>query len=217
MTKTFSLSQQHYLFSVQAFAQTVLTEGGQTFEYALRDRTTKGVIADVADGTSDLGVMFQTSASAPELDAAFDEAGVEFVHVASSAPRVALPASHPLVNAKSLTLDELADYPYVYFEQEEGVSKAFYEEALSEIEHAKSIATTDRATLSELIAAVNGFTVTSGILVGVTDGDILRTVPLDHSITLELGYLKRKGAEVTGVAKEFVDSLTRHLDRYAAK
>ena len=33
-----------------------------------------------------------------------------------SAPRVALPASHPLINASSLTLEQLADYPYIYFD-----------------------------------------------------------------------------------------------------
>src|SRR5699024_9381740 len=114
---TFAVSGQHYLFNVQTFAHVVLALGGDAYRYALRDRTTQGVIDDVAAGTSQLGVLFQTSDTADELNAAFEAAGLEFVELIASAPRVALPASHPMVNAESLTLEDMEDYPYVYFDQ----------------------------------------------------------------------------------------------------
>lgn len=215
MTKTFAVSGQHYLFNVQTFAHVVLALGGDSYRYAFRDRTTRGVIDDVAEEKSELGILVQTSATADELNAAFDEAGLAFVELIESAPRVALPASHPLVHAKSLTLEDLADYPYLYFEQEEGSSEAFSEEALSEASPAKSIACTDRASLSELIVALNGYTVTSGILVGISDGAGLDTVPLDSDVRLHLGYVARKGEELSGIARRFVDALHKNLERYA--
>ena len=52
MTKKFAVSGQHYLFDVQSFAAVVLSLGGDAYEYALRDRTTKRVIEDVANGES---------------------------------------------------------------------------------------------------------------------------------------------------------------------
>ena len=63
MSKTFSVSGQHYLFDVQTFAHTVLAAGGDEYSYALRDRTTQGVIDDVAQGVSELGILLKTSAS----------------------------------------------------------------------------------------------------------------------------------------------------------
>ena len=45
MTKKFAVSGQHYLFDVQSFAAVVLSLGGDAYEYALRDRTTKRVEA----------------------------------------------------------------------------------------------------------------------------------------------------------------------------
>lgn len=214
MTDTFSVSGQHYLFDVQTFAHTVLSVGGDEYAYALRDRTTKGVLADVADGVSDLGVIMQTSATADELNAALDELGLEFTLVAESAPRVALPASHPLINAKSLTLDQLADWPYIYFDQD-GAPEAFAEEALATVPRKKTIACTDRASLSELIVALNGYTVTSGILVGISDGSALTTVPLECDVTLRLGYVSRKGARLSDLGQRFVAKLTDNLARYA--
>ena len=105
---TFAVSGQHYLFNVQTFAHTVLALGGDSFAYALRDRTTQGVIDDVASGAAELGVIMQTSETESALNEALAEAGLAFHELAVSAPLVALPSSHPFVNAKSLTLEQLA-------------------------------------------------------------------------------------------------------------
>ena len=211
----FAVSGQHYLFNVQTFASIVLINGGDTYEYAFRDRTTRGVIEDVASGASELGVLVETTRTTDELEAAFADAGLEFVELIQSSPRVALPATHPLVNAESLTLDQLDDYPYVYFEQEDDAPAYFAEEALADETRHKGIATTDRASLSELIVALNGYTITSGILVGISDGKGLATVPLSTDVKLHLGYVVKKGAELSETAQKFVEKLEANLKRYA--
>lgn len=214
--KTFAVSGQHYLFTVQTFAHTILGLGGSDYTYALRDRTLQGTIDDVASGASDLGVICESSEHAAEVEAALDAAGLEFRQVSESSPRVALPAkSHPLVNAKSLKLEDLADYPYVYFEQEDNAPAAFAEEALAGEPRSKRVCATDRASLSELICAVNGYTVTSGILVGISDGSLLATVPLETDVKLALGYIVRKGEELSAPAASFVELLERNIGRYA--
>ncbi|WP_165052764.1 MULTISPECIES: LysR family transcriptional regulator substrate-binding protein [unclassified Adlercreutzia] len=215
MSKSFSVSGQHYLFDVQTFAQVVLAAGGEEYHYALYDRTTQGVIDDVVAGTSELGVIFQTSETADALNAALEEAGCEFHELIRSAPRVALPASHPMVNAAKLTLDDMADYPYLYFDQGPDAPAAFFEEALAGVPRAKSIACTDRASLSELIVALNGYTVTSGILVGISDGASLKTVPLDTDVDLRLGYVTKKGAALSDLEQRFVEKLEKNLEKYA--
>ncbi len=214
MAKKFAVSGQHYLFSVQAFAHTILAGGGIEYSYAFRNGTTRSVIEDVYSGRSNLGVIYQTTENAAELNKALDDAGLEFTPIISSKPYVALPASHPLVNAKSLKIEDLSDYPFVYFEQEKGDSAAFYEEALASVPRERRVATTDRASLTELICALNGYTITSGILVGLTDGSLLNTIPLNTDVTLKLGYIARKDEVIEGQSKVFVDHLTRNLNRY---
>lgn len=211
----FAVSGQHYLFNVQTFASIVLANGGEEYDYALRDRTTQGVIDDVASGASELGVLVETTRTAEQLEAAFAEVGLEFVELIQSTPRVAMPATHPLVNAASLTLDQLDDYPYIYFEQENDAPEYFAEEALADETRHKSIACTDRASLSELIVALNGYTITSGILVGISDGKGLATVALDTDVKLHLGYVVKKGASLSETAQKFVAKLEANLKRYA--
>ncbi len=211
----FAVSGQHYLFNVQTFASIVLSNGGDVYEYAFRDRTTQGVIDDVANGESELGVLVETTRTAADLEAAFAAAGLEFVELIESAPRVALPASHPLVNASVLTLEQLEDYPYIYFEQGEDDPVFLAEEALADEKRHKGIACTDRASLSELIVALNGYTVTSGILVGISDGASLTTVPLDTDVKLHLGYVVKKGAQLSETASKYVAKLESNLKKYA--
>ena len=174
------------------------------------------VIEDVAAGVSELGVIVQTSTTAAQINAVLEERGLEFVSCAESDPMIALPASHPLSNAKELTLEELADWPYLCFEQEADAPAFFAEEALSEVPRSKVIKCTDRASLSELASAVNGYTVTSGILVGITDGGSLTTIPLKTDVRLNLGYIVPKGAQLGEFATRFVANLTRSLERYAS-
>ncbi len=215
MAQKFAVSGQHYLFDVQAFAHTILALGGEEYSYALRDHTTRGVISDVVEGRSEVGVLMRNTRTAADIDREIEAAGLEFHELATSKPRVALPASHPLSNATSLTPDQLADWPYVYFEQEDGTPDYLAEEALGDLPHAKSIALTDRASLSELAVAMNGYTFTSGILVGITDGGSLTTIPLESDVELSLGYITRKEETLSPIAQRFVEKLARSLELYA--
>lgn len=212
---SFAVSGQHYLFDVQAFAHTILNIGGESYKYALRDRTTLGVIDDVAEKRSEVGVVMTTTKTNDELVKAFTNAGLSFTKLAESKPCVALPASHPLSNAKSLTIADLEEWPYLKFEQRPGTPEDYAEEALDYIPRSKTILCNDRASLSELAVAINGYTVTSGILVGITDGGSLTTVPLETDVKLNMGYLSRAGEELSAMGKLFVTKLSSALERYA--
>ena len=215
MAKNFAVSGQHYLFNVQAFAHTILTMGGESYDYAYRDRSTAGIIDDVNSGSSELGVIMQTKANKDEINEALATENLKFVPIKESKPMVALSASHPLSNAKSLTIEQLSSWPYLYFEQRQNSPVSFYEEALAEVKRNKTIACNDRASLSELAVAVNGYTITSGILVGITDGGSLATVPLDTTETLCLGYIVKKNSSLSPAGERFVEELTKELNLYA--
>ncbi|MDO4842142.1 MAG: LysR family transcriptional regulator substrate-binding protein [Phoenicibacter congonensis] len=215
MAKNFAVSGQHYLFSVQAFAHTILTMGGDVYDYAYRDRSTAGIIDDVKNGTSELGIIVETTRTKDKIEAALAEAGLKFVGIKESRPMIALSASHPLSNASSLKLEQLESWPYLYFEQRPESPVEFCEEALSDVPRKKTIACNDRASLSELAVAVNGYTVTSGILVGITDGGSLATVPLETDETLCLGYVVKENSSFSPAAERFVEELTKELNLYA--
>lgn len=71
------------------------------------------------------------------------------------------------------------------------------------------------AVPEELAVAMNGYTFTSGILVGITDGGSLTTIPLESDVELSLGYVARKEEALSPIAQRFVEKLARSLELYA--
>lgn len=55
----------------------------------------------------------------------------------------------------------------------------------------------------------------SGILVGISDGAGLNTVPLDTDVKLHLGYVVKKGAQLSETAQKYVAKLESNLKKYA--
>ena len=217
MAKEFSVSGQHYLFKVQTFAQTILSEGGDEFHYRFYDRTTQGVIDDLVSERVSLGVIMRSKENEQGLDKTLEEAGLEFTELITSQPRISLPKSHPLVNAEVLSLEDMADYPYLYFHQGDDETPLYmYEEPFAKIPHAKTISCTDRASLSELIVALNGWTLTCGILVGISDGSSLTTKPVSENLELQMGYVVRKGSELSALDKKYLEKLKVNLERYSS-
>lgn len=62
--------------------------------------------------------------------------------------------------------------------------------------------------------AINGYTVTSGILVGITDGSALTTIPLRTDVVLYLGYVAPIGCELSPMGRRFVAHLQKSLEYY---
>ena len=50
---------------------------------------------------------------------------------------------------------------------------------------------------------------------GISDGKGLATVPLDTDVKLHLGYVVKKGAELSETGEKFVAKLEANLKRYA--
>ncbi len=210
-----SISGQHYLFTAQTLAHLILARGGDNYHYVFRSQKTEEIFDDVQSEASELGVIMLTSQTEEVIKKDLDSRGLTFTKLAESKPQVALPKSHPLVNASELSLDELEDWPYVYFEQNPDNSWHYFEEALSDYPRTKTLATTDRASLTELIVALNGYTITSGILVGISDGGSLHTLPLKTDVLIQLGIVTKKDAELGELGEDFVRRLKKILDRYA--
>ena len=69
-----------------------------------------------------------------------------------------------MASRASVTLDDMADYPFLSYEQ--GSFNSFYysEELTSTLDRSKNIRVRDRATLFNLLIGLNGYTVCSGVI-----------------------------------------------------
>ena len=64
---------------------------------------------------------------------------LEFTELFTATPHVFICDSHPLASKKSITMDDLQDYPYLTYEQGEYNSQYFSEEFVSTLDSRKNI------------------------------------------------------------------------------
>ena len=199
--KKFSVSMQHYTFAVKAFVEMVKHFGMDEYEFAVHETKTYEVIEDVKNFKSEIGILYINDFNRQVLTKLFREYNLEFHEILDCGIYVYLWRGHPLADRQEVSLEELEEYPCLSFEQ--GTYNSFYfaEEVLSTYQYKRLIKANDRATLLNLMAGLNGYTLCSGIICEELNGSDYCVVKLKSDEKMTIGYLIRKGVKISPLGK----------------
>ena len=114
---------------------------------------------------------------------------------------------------ETVSLEELRDLPCVSFDQSDDSNFYLTEEAMANYDFDKMIRSDDRATTMEIIADLGGYSIGSGMLSG--DDVILQglvSVKLKEEDPLVIGYITRKGSELSQYGKAYVEELLKYKE-----
>ena len=209
----FAVSCQHYAFAVEAFMEVVRECGAESYDFTLRETVTSEIIDDVARLRSEIGVMYLSRRNERALTKILKKEELSFEELFVSRPHVFLGKRHPLAKKKlGVTPKELDDYPFISFEQ--GIENALYfaEEIMPAIDRKKNIRVRDRATMTNLILGLNGYTVASGALSRELNGPDVIAIPLKMDDFIRVGLIRRAGISLSPAGATFV----RVIKSYAA-
>lgn len=211
--KKFSVSMQHYSFAVNAFVEMVKQFGMDEYEFAIHETKTYEVIEDVRNFRSEIGILYINDFNRKVLTKLFHESGLEFHEILECGIYVYMWKGHPLVDSELLTLEELADYPCLSFEQGNYNSFYFAEEVLSTYDYKQFIKANDRATMHNLMVGLNGYTLCSGILCEKLNGSEFCAVKLKSDERMTIGYLVRKGVAISPLGKKYLEEIAKFEDK----
>ncbi|MFR1519086.1 MAG: LysR family transcriptional regulator [Clostridia bacterium] len=209
--RLFSVSTQHYAFSVNAFVNLIKDYNQNEYEFTLRETQTHDIIEDVRNLRSEIGVLYMYSFNEKVLLKILRESNLAFYPLFEAKPHVFVSNAHPLSGKRSVALEELTPYPCLSFEQ--GVHNSFYysEEILSTVYHPKSILVSDRATLFNLLIGLNGYTISTGILSEDLNGKNIISIPLVSGEVIRVGYIAQKGIGLSTMAAAYVEKLRHYI------
>ena len=208
--KKFSVSMQHYTFAVEAFIELAKKFSIGEYELAVHETKTHEVIENVKNYRSEIGVLYINSFNEKAIRKILEEAELEFIPLYDCGICVYLSSSHPLADREKITMEELAEYPCLSFEQGDRNSFYFAEEVLSTLEYKQIIKADDRATMLNLMTGLNGYTLCSGIICENLNGSFHVSVPLDTEDTMTIGYIKRKNIPLSLLGREYIEILKRY-------
>jgi len=203
----FSVSTQHYAFAVNAFVQLVREHGQEEYELSLRETKTYDIIEDVKTMRSEIGILFLNEFNRKVITKLLKEANLNFTRLFVADPHIFISVHNPLAKQKSVTIEQLEQYPYLSFDQGEYNSFYFSEEILSTLSRPKSIRVTDRATLFNLLIGLNGYTISTGVLSKDLNGNDIIPVPLEIEDEIDVGWISHKNVTLSRLADAYVEAL----------
>ena len=119
-------------------------------------------------------------------------------------------AGNPLSGQASVTMEDLAPYPYLSYEQGGHNSFYFSEEIFSTAVRSKNIRVTDRATLFNLLIGLNGYTVCSGVIDKELNGENIVAVPLEEEGEMHIGVITHRKAVLSRLGRYYIEALKKH-------
>ena len=216
MKRKFGVSTQHYSFAVNAFIETVKQFGTLEFEFAIRETETQKVIEDVGSLKSEIGVLYTSNFNRRPIMKMLDEYELEFMPLIECRAYVYMWRGHPLANEESIGLEQLEPYPCLSFEQNGSGGYLFAEEILSENTYPRTIKATDRAAMGELMRALGGYTLCSGILCEEMNGSEYVVVPFredseNKNSIMEIGFIRKKHGSLSEIGERYIEELKKSL------
>lgn len=215
--KKFGVSTQHYSFAVKAFVELVRDNDTSRYELAIRETRTQQVISDVANLKSEIGIIYLSEFNKRAIGKLLRTANLEFHPLINCDAYVYLWSGHPLAKKKSISFEDLKDYPCLSFEQ--GDSSFYYaEEILSTQDYSRIIKACDRATILNLMVGLNGYTLCSGIICEELNGDDYLAIPFkadedDSESKMQIGYITRKNTVPSRLGKLYIEKINEYLNK----
>ena len=208
------ISTQRYPFCVQAFMKFLEENPPAKYEYRIKETGIYQAIDDVFSRQSDLGIIFICNSTATFMKKVLAAKEIEFNEIVRVKPHAFLRRSHPLASKSLIKLEELSEYPYIVFDQENNISVNFSEEIIlcGFQPSCKLIYVNDRATVYNVMRFSDAFSIGSGLLPeGFCDPSIT-SVPIEsNEDEMRLGWIKLRNTKLSDTAKDFLSYLEECL------
>jgi len=208
--KEFSISSQHYDFLPPLITQfSVLYPENKDFR--IFESTTVQILDEVAQGHSELGIIYLNKQNTKGIMQRVDKLGLEVVDLIPFQTHIYLRKGHPLAKKESLVMEDLAHLPTVRFTQEKDEYLYYSENFVDTSSSSQLFNVTDRATLNGILERTDAYATGSGFLDSQSVNGIT-VIPLIDDLDNKMVYVKREEVDLSPVAEKFVQVMEAYFD-----
>ena len=208
--KEFSISSQHYDFLPPLITQfSVLYPENKDFR--IFESTTVQILDEVAQGHSELGIIYLNKQNTKGIMQRVDKLGLEVIDLIPFQTHIYLRKGHPLAKKESLVMEDLAHLPTVRFTQEKDEYLYYSENFVDTSSSSQLFNVTDRATLNGILERTDAYATGSGFLDSQSVNGIT-VIPLIDDLDNKMVYVKREEVDLSTVAEKFVQVMEAYFD-----
>ena len=209
----FSVSTQHFNFPIKAFTDVIREMKPDKYIFSIHETKTREVLEDVRSLKSEVGIVSFSGSNEALIKKIFRDYQLDFTPLMKRDTYVYVWKGHPLAEREEISIEEMADYPFVSFDQSDDSNFYLAEEAMADHDFDKMIKSDDRATSMEIIAELGGYSIGSGMLSG--DDVILQGlvgIKLKEEDPLTIGYITRKGSALSAYGRKYIQELIKYKE-----
>lgn len=209
----FAVSLQHYVFAIHAFVNTIKQYDAEEYSYSIHETRTDEVLEDVKSLRSEIGIISYSSSNEKIMKKLLKEYQLKFIPLMIKNTYVYVWNEHPLANKEELSLADLEGYPCVSFDQSSDNSFYLSEEALPNYDFKRLIKSTDRATSAELMVALNGYSIGTGIMIdsfSLKEGFV--AIKLKEEDPLTIGYIVKEKHAINEIGETYIAELLKYKE-----
>ena len=208
--KEFSISSQHYDFLPPLITQfSVLYPENKNFR--IFESTTVQILDEVAQGHSELGIIYLNKQNTKGIMQRVDKLGLEVIDLIPFQTHIYLRKDHPLAKKEFLVMEDLAHLPTVRFTQEKDEYLYYSENFVDTSGSSQLFNVTDRATLNGILERTDAYATGSGFLDSQSVNGIT-VIPLIDDLDNKMVYVKREEVDLSPVAEKFVQVMEAYFD-----
>ena len=209
--KEFSISSQHYDFLPPLMTKFSIRYP-ENKNFRIFESTTVQILDEVAQGHSELGIIYLNRQNTKGIMQRVDKLGLEVVDLIPFQTHIYLRMGHPLAKKKKLVMEDLAQLPTVRFTQEKDEYLYYSENFVDTSSSSQMFNVTDRATLNGILERTDAYATGSGFLDSQSVNGIT-VIPLEDNLDNKMVYVKREEMDLSPVAEKFVEVMVEYFDQ----
>ena len=209
--KEFSISSQHYDFLPPLMTE-FSTRYPENKNFRIFESTTVQILDEVAQGHSELGIIYLNRQNTKGIMQRVDKLGLEVVDLIPFQTHIYLRKGHSLAKKKNLVMEDLAQLPTVRFTQEKDEYLYYSENFVDTSSSSQMFNVTDRATLNGILERTDAYATGSGFLDSQSVNGIT-VIPLEDNLDNKMVYVKREEVDLSPVAEKFVEVMVEYFDQ----
>jgi len=211
-----SISSQHYGFAVEAVANLMDYFSERKYELAIREGKTTDVIDDVCTSRSILGILSLSDLNKNFFERYLTSNSLTFIPLALLKQHVFLRKEHPLAHLNSVTMEQLVEYPYLTYQQDDMLLH-LAEEPINVGNMRKVVYLMDRGAMNNLLSNTDGYNLGTGCIVENYMNPNIISIPLEQGNLIQVGLVKRNDVFLPQEILTYIDFLTETLDKSTPK
>ena len=201
------IATQHYDFVADIFGKMLNSLTEDCYRLALIETKTYNVINKVESGFYDIGIIAIKNTDFDIMKRILVNKKLEFVPIFKTSPHVFVRKEHPISGQGFLTYTQLAQYPFVSYEQGNHNTSFFTEEIMDNSDVKKHIEISDRASLMNVLMTTDSYTVGTGFMPSALNEGKIVSIPLESSSYYNIGYILQTDRKHSVLAEYFIDKL----------